>query len=251
MITRRFLSVVLLALFASAATLPLAAQTVLDGKKKSIVVVGYSTSYAWPEMLQDMLDEHSAGERRYHVLNAVVGGSPVETWIAARGTPEYEATVGAMVRDFLAPGARLRGQAPRPTVAICQQSLQFTRTLRGPIADTNDKEGIRIGADAFEKLALRLRELGLKRIFMGSHIYKVTVEPEVGNERLALAAFLERGHDFMAAGPDTWALTRASYPEAFTADKVHPNEQGMKIMAESWYRTLAGDGARQDIIDRM
>ncbi len=121
MFTRRFLSVVLLALFASVATLPLAAQTVLDGKKKSIIVVGYSTSYAWPQMLQDMLDKHSGGERRYHVLNAVVGGSPVETWIAARGTPEYEATIGAMVRDFLAPGARLRVSA-RTCPRACSRS---------------------------------------------------------------------------------------------------------------------------------
>ncbi|MCZ6598673.1 MAG: hypothetical protein O7B99_13625, partial [Planctomycetota bacterium] len=46
---------------------------VLDGEAKSFVVVGYSTSYAWPGMLQDMLDEHSehmGGERVYHVLNA-------------------------------------------------------------------------------------------------------------------------------------------------------------------------------------
>ena len=30
---------------------------VLDGREKSIVVVGYSTSYAWPDILQEMLDE--------------------------------------------------------------------------------------------------------------------------------------------------------------------------------------------------
>ncbi len=52
--------------------------TLLDGDEKSFVIVGYSTSYAWPAMLQDMLDEHAGGRRIYHVLNAVVGGSPVE-----------------------------------------------------------------------------------------------------------------------------------------------------------------------------
>ena len=35
---------------------------VLDGGMKSLVVVGYSTSYVWPAMLQDMLDEHAGGE---------------------------------------------------------------------------------------------------------------------------------------------------------------------------------------------
>ena len=46
----------------------------LDGGEKSFLVVGYSTSYAWPDMLQEMLDRHAGGERVYHMLNAVVGG---------------------------------------------------------------------------------------------------------------------------------------------------------------------------------
>ena len=42
--------------------LPADAPGWLNGQEQSIVVVGYSTSYAWPHMLQEMLDEH-AGSR--------------------------------------------------------------------------------------------------------------------------------------------------------------------------------------------
>ncbi|MCG8608369.1 SGNH/GDSL hydrolase family protein [bacterium] len=229
----------------------LSSSTPLDGNEKSFVIVGYSTSFAWPEMLQEMLDEHSDGQRKYHVLNAVVGGSPVETWIAHPDSQDYQKTFGVMLSDFFGDNPRLRGTAPPPTVALCQQSLQFTRTRRGPIARADDEEGIRIGADAMEKLAMRLRELGIIQVYYGMHIYKHPVEPEVGNERLALATLLKRGHDFIFEGPDVWEPTKHGYPEVFAEDGVHPNEEGMKIMAEGWYRTVAGDLANQEIIDRM
>lgn len=226
-------------------------RSLLDGREKSFVVVGYSTSYAWPDMLQDMLDRHADGHRTYHVLNAVVGGSPVERWIAEPGTETYRSTLGAMVRDYFGPKARLRGDAPEPTIALCQQSLQFTRTRRGPIPSADDAEGIRIGADALEELAVRLHDLGIKRVYFGMHIYKQPVEPEVGNERLALAALLKRGHPFVFAGPDVWTPTHLDHPAAFTDDGIHPNERGMKIMAEQWYRTIAGDDARASVIDAL
>lgn len=65
-----------------------------------------------------------------------------------------------MLQDFCGPDARMRGNAPEPTVAVLQQSLQRTPT-------------------------------------------------------------------------------------------PHPNEPGSKIMAEAWYRALAGDDARQEIVDRL
>lgn len=43
----------------------------LDGAEKTLLINGYSTSYAWPAMLQDMLDEHSGGSRVYHVASAL------------------------------------------------------------------------------------------------------------------------------------------------------------------------------------
>jgi len=227
------------------------APPVLDGEPRSFLVVGYSTSYAWPQMLQEMLDRHTGGERVYHVLNAVVGGSPVEYWNALPGTERYERVFGAMVRDFLGDEPRLRGGAPAPTVALCQQSLQFTRTRRGPIARVDDHEGLRIGTDALEKLAFRLRDVGLERVYYGMHIYKEPVEPEVGNERFALAALLERGHPFVFEGPDVWSLTIQEHPEAFEEDGVHPNERGMKLMAEAWYRTLSGKDAKEEVITAL
>lgn len=226
-------------------------KTLLDGREKSFVVTGYSTSYAWPEMLQEMLDQHAGGRRTYHVLNAVVGGSPVERWIAEPGTDIYEKVYGAMLRDYISPGARLLGDAPAPTVALCQQSLQFTRTQRGPIASANDKEGIRIGADAMEKLASRLHGDGIERVYFGMHIYKEPIEPEVGNEHIALAALLRRDYDYIFEGPDLWTPTRDLHPKGFAEDGLHPDELGMKIMAEGWYRTVAGDDTCQGIIDAM
>ena len=260
MISRRIvlsLAVVLVSLAACHASsanrfdLPDEAPDWLNGQEKSIVVVGYSTSYAWPDMLQEMLDEHAGKPGVYHVLNAVAGGAAVEIWIAEPGTRDHERTIDAMVRDFFGDDPRLRGDAPQPTIAICQQSLQFTRDLRGPVKEEHDMVGAEIGANALETLAMRLRELGIEHVIYGMHIYKKPVEPEVGNERIALARLISRGHDFISQGPDVWQVTRDGYPECFEEDGLHPNEEGMKLMAEGWYRALAGSSAREDIIERM
>jgi len=228
-----------------------AGESLLDGVETSFVIVGDSTSYAWPQMLQEMLDQHTGGERRHHVLNAVVGGSPVSRWIADPESDDYDDTFGAMLRDFFGPEARLRGHAPQPTVALCQQSLQLIGTRRGPIASADDAEGIGIGADALEKLAVRLRERGIERVYIATDIYQEPAEPEVGNERLALSALLDRGHDFVFEGPDLWTPTRDAHLDAYTEDGIHPGQLGMKIMAEHWYRTVAGAGARQEVVDRL
>ncbi|MFQ5702722.1 MAG: SGNH/GDSL hydrolase family protein [Gemmatimonadales bacterium] len=228
--------------------------SLLDGVEKSLVVVGYSTSYAWPQMLQEMLDEHSGGKRTYHILNAVIGGSPVGRWIAPPDSQDFQDTYGAMRNDFFGSEARLRGSAPPPTVAILQQSLQRTPTRAtrlGPVTSANDARGIEIGADAMERLATQLHEDGIERVYIAMHIYKEGYEPEVGNERFALADLLRRGRDFIFEGPDVWSLTIREHPKAFTEDRLHPNESGAKIMAEAWYRALAGDDARQEIIDAM
>ena len=223
----------------------------LDGREKSFVIVGYSTSFAWPDMLQDVLDEHTGGDRVYHVLNATIGGAAVERWIGVPDSPTYQRTMAPMLRDYFGKGARLRGDAPAPTIALCQQSLQFTRTLRGPSPSADDEKGIRIGADAMQKLAFRLHQHGLEKVYYGMHIYKKPVEPEVGNERLALAALLKRGHHFILEGPDVWTRTRDEFPGCFADDELHPNERGMKIMAEGWYRTVAGKNVREDVIGNM
>ncbi len=231
-----------------------AVDPILDGVEKSIVLVGYSTSYAWPGMLQEMLDQHSGGTRVYHLLNAVIGGSPVGRWIAGPESEDYQETYGAMSRDFFGPEARLRGTAPAPTVALLQQSLQRTptpATRLGPVTAADDAAGIEIGADALEQLVMQLRDDGIEQVYIAMHIYKEGYEPEVGNERLALAALLHRGSEFIFSGPDMWSRTYREHPEAFTEDRLHPNERGAMIMAEAWYRTLAGGEARQGIIDAL
>jgi len=231
-----------------------AATPLLDGTEKSIVLIGYSTSYAWPVMLQEMLDEHAGGQRTYHLLNAVIGGSPMGRWIAPPDSEDYQATYGAMLRDFFGPDARLRGDLPAPTAAMLQQSLQRTptpETRLGPVTAVDDKRGIEIGADALEKIAFQLLEDGIERVHIGMHIYKVGYEPEVGNERFALEALMQRGHDFIFEGPDVWSLTIREHPAAFTEDGLHPNELGAKIMAAAWYRALAGDDAREQIVEAM
>jgi hypothetical protein len=225
--------------------------TLLDGREKSFVVVGHATSYAWPALLQDLLDDHAGGVRVYRVLNGAVGGAPVDRWNAEPGSADFEETLGALASDFFGPDARLRGAAPEPTVALCQQSLQSTRTPRGPVAAPDDAEGIRIGADALGTLVARLHDLGVERVYVATHAYKPTAEPEVGLERLALDALLERGHPFVFRGPDLWTPTRDAFPGAFAEDGVHLGEAGMKIMAEAWYRTLAGPEAREDVLARM
>jgi len=198
-----------------------------------------------------MLDEHSDGKRVYHVLNAVIGGSPVERWIAEPTSRHYKATMGRMVRDFFDDHPRIRGAAPAPTVALCQQSLQFTRTQKGPIPSITDAQGLKIGTDALETLAFQLKALGIESVYIGMHIYKKGYEPEVGNERFALKALLARGHGFIHEGPDVWSLTISEHPEAFTQDGLHPNERGMKIMAEAWYRAIAGTDAKQSVIEHL
>ena len=230
------------------------AATVLDGTAKSLVIVGYSTSYAWPHMLQEMLDEHAGGQRTYHVLNAVIGGSPVGRWIAAPSSEDYQDTYGAMRDDFFGVSPRLLGDAPPPTVAIVQQSLQRTptpATRLGPVTSVDDAAGIEIGADALQTLVDQLRDDGIEQAFLGMHIYKEGFEPEVGNERFALEALLARGHDGIHRGPDVWSLTISEHPAAFTDDRLHPNERGAKIMAEAWYRTIAGDQAQEGVIEAM
>lgn len=227
---------------------------VLDGTEKSLVIVGYSTSFAWPQMLQEMLDEHAGGQRTYHVLNAVIGGSPVGRWIADPSSEDYRDTYGAMRGDFFGDDARLRGAAPPPTVALLQQSLQRTptpETRLGPVTSVDDAPGIEIGADALQMLVDQLRADGVEQAFVGMHIYKEGFEPEVGNERFALEALLARGLPHVRRGPDTWSLTIGEHPGAFAEDGLHPNERGGKIMAEAWYRAIAGNEVREDLIKAM
>lgn len=161
----------------------------LDGRERSFLVVGYSTSFAWPTMLQAMLDQHAGGERRYHVLNAVVGGCPVGMWIAPEGRRDHGRTIEPMARDFLGPDAGLRGDAPEPTVALCQQSLQYSveGMPRGPVTSAHDMAGAELGADLLQEMCTRLRDLGLEDVLIAMHVYKEPVGGAGSNATSALA----------------------------------------------------------------
>lgn len=234
----------------AAASLSPSDLSILNGQEQSFLIVGGSTSIVWPSMLQDMLDEHCGTGRVYHVLNGSVPDASVASWIAEPGTPAHDSTVGALERDFLAEAARLLAGAPRPVVALCQQTLRDTRFEQGPVRDMYDIKGIMIGADSFHRLGATLKNEGIERVYLATQVFQPGAEPQVGNERLALAELLSRHVGYLQQGPDVWSATVESYPTAY-ADQANLNEEGCKIVAEAWYRVLAGSHARVDVIERM
>ena len=242
--------IVLLGLALAAVAMGAADQSILTGDKKSMVVVGYSTSYQWPGVLQKMLDEHSGQKGLYTVHNAAVSGSPVAKWLGLTKASDRKKTFDKMVQAFFEPGERLEG-APKPTLAFFQQSLQWvygnhTQGIRA----ANDAERIEQGADTFLKLAEQIRALGVDAVYIATHIYKHPMEPEIENEKYALQALFKRGKAFIRPGPELCAPTKAVYPKGFQEDKLHPNEIGARIMAIGWYKVLAGDEANASIIEK-
>ena len=227
-------AVVTCLLLSPAATVSAQDAKILDGKPKRLVVHGYSTSYVWPGLLQKKLDryfqENGGGESPVRVESAVRGGTPVAGWIDVR-TGEPKPPWAEITTPKL--------QGDTPVVVLCQQSLQRTygpsaEGIRGPF----DAERIHFGADAMEKYVKLLKKDGAGLIFYAYHIYKHPMEPAIGNERYALEALLKRGIPGVLAGPDVWAATKKSYPEAFTEDRLHPNDLGSEIMAQLWFETL-------------
>jgi len=134
---------------------------------------------------------------------------------------------------------RLRESEDKPVIVLAQQSLQWAfGDRRAGIRDADDAERIKQGADALEKYVRLLKKNGADLVFVAMHIYKHPMEPEIGNERLALAELIKRKIPDVHAGPDVWTPTKEKYPEAFARDKVHPNELGAALMAEKWFETL-------------
>ena len=54
---------------------------IFDGKPKTIIVNGYSTSFHWPSLLQKELDEMHGGKRVLTVIPATKGGTPIAKWM--------------------------------------------------------------------------------------------------------------------------------------------------------------------------
>lgn len=215
-----------------------------DGREKTFVFVGYSTSYRWPNILEHKMNREYDDKIVYHLVNAAAGGAPVGTWIAEPGTRDYERSYLRMLMDWFLPlenrgdlkGRRRFPNVPRPTIAVLQQSLQITSPIiQGP----DDAANIRAGADAMEKLARSLHADGVELVFFTTHIYKYTHEPQVEHEKYALAELLRRDLPYVWPGPDVWKPTKERWPEVFTQpDQVHLNKLGDSFDAELWYEHL-------------
>ncbi|MFQ5808883.1 MAG: SGNH/GDSL hydrolase family protein, partial [Armatimonadota bacterium] len=208
---------------------------ILDPTPKVIVVNGYSTSMgqpSWPGMLQQKLDRYFDGKRVIEVKSATKGGTPIAKWIdVATGEPREPWL--SIVRP------RLAEAGDRPTIVLCQQSLQWAfGNRRAGIRSEDDAEHIRQGADAMEKYVKLLKQDGADLVFLGMHIYKHPMEPAIGNERLALAELIRRKIPDVHPGPDVWTPTKELYPEAFAGDLLHPNSVGKAVMAHHWLATL-------------
>ena len=203
---------------------------IFTGEDRVFVVNGYSTSRDWPGLLQRKLDRYFDGDSPIRVVNTWESRSPIDDWI---NTNTDERT--ALWEENLAPAL----DRDVPVVALAQQSLQgvygdYSVGIRG----SDDDERIQQGADAIETYARLLLEDGADHAVVATHIYKTGMEPEVGNERLALDALLSRDPEGISRGPDVWTPTRDHHPEAFAEDGVHPNTIGAEIMAHYWFERL-------------
>ncbi|MCH7632360.1 MAG: hypothetical protein IIB59_04020 [Planctomycetes bacterium] len=106
----------------------------------------------------------------------------------------------------------------------------------------------RVGARKRAALAIDCTELkldGADLVILAMHIYKQPMEPAIGNERFALAEYMKSRPRHVHAGPDVWTPTSKVWPQAFRADKVHPNEMGAEIMAHHWFETLLKHDGRE------
>ena len=140
-------------------------------------------------------------------------------------------------KQILRPAVQAKGD--RPAVVLCQQSLQWVfGEQREGIRSAEDAERVKQAADALEKYVRLLLADGADLVFVAMHIYKKPMEPEIGNERLALAELMSRKIPNVFAGPDVWEPTRQQYPKAFAGDRLHPNSIGAEIMAQMWFETL-------------
>ena len=210
---------------------------IFDGTEKIIVVNGYSTSREWPDLLQAKVDDYFGGQRIIEVRKALRGGTPICKWIDVT-TGEPLGPWSNIARPALH-GANATGL---PVIFLAQQSLQGvygvqTEGIRSP----GDTERIEQGADAMEAYVNLAFADGADHVFLATHIYKGGqrgYEPGIENEKYALDALMARAIPDMHRGPDVWTPTMLAYPDAFAADRVHPNALGAEIMAQYWFEAL-------------
>lgn len=203
-----------------------------DGQPKLLIVNGYSTSRQWPQVLQRKLDRYAGGKSPLRVVSALKGGTPIAKWMDV----ETGQRSAAWKRTLT---GKLKDKGDMPAIVLAQQSLQWAfGERRAGIRGPDDARRIEQGANILETYARLLHEDGADAVFIAMHIYKHPMEPEIGNERLALAALMKRKVPGIYSGPDVWAPTKERYPHAFAGDGVHPGPLGVEIMAQQWFETL-------------
>jgi len=209
---------------------------VFSGEPRLLIVHGYSTSAHWWAFLQRKIDRYMDGpeKRVVEVQLCNKGGTPIARWIDLEtGMPSQ-----AWQQMFTPMIQQESGQ--RPVIVLAQQSLQgvFAESFATGIRNNQDLQRIERGADAIEQYANLMLKDGAAAVLVGMHIYKVGMEPQIGNERLALAELMKRRPARIHAGPDTWTPTSIRHPLAFAKDKRHPNFIGAEIMAHYWFESL-------------
>ncbi|WP_145063655.1 SGNH/GDSL hydrolase family protein [Adhaeretor mobilis] len=197
-----------------------------------LVVNGYSTSFRWPGILQQKINR-LLGPNVVEVRSALKGGTPISGWIDLETGQRRKPWT-----QILKPKLR-NDKGNRPVIVLAQQSLQgaFGRRSIG-IRGANDYRGIDFGAEALQLYANALQEDGADEVLISTHIYKHPMEPEIGNESLALDALMQQKPLGIHRGPDLWKPTKQNYPRAFARDGVHPNQFGAELMAQQWFEVL-------------
>jgi len=215
----------------------------LRARPATFVVVGDASSFAWPALLQDLLDVHAGKPALYRVENGAVELGPT------RAEGEHAAPFRVLAQAGLA--ALKTDESEEPRTALCVVSLRGICDERGPVKSENDMVGAEMGADALERLAVALHESGIERVAFATPLFAAGAEPELGLEHVAIERLLSRGHAFVVAGPDLFSASRHYFPDAYAEDKVHPNQFGTKLVAEEWFRWLAGPDAREETVEAL
>lgn len=216
----------------------------LRSEAQTFVVLGDPQCFVWPTLLEELLDAH-ARPHLHRVLNAAVPQSGISAW-----TSSLEPSALRALGDELARASRIDA-APRKRTALCMVSLRGLGDEHGPVKSENDMVGAEMGANALERLALELRQRGIERVVFATPIHVADGGPELALERVAIERLLARGHAFVAAGPDLFRATRRYFPDAYEEGGTRLNEFGLKLVAEEWYRWLAGTTARESAVEAL
>jgi len=208
---------------------------IFSGEPRLLIVHGYSTSAHWWAFLQHKIDRYMGGPDKRVVEVRLVnkGGTPIAKWMnveTGEPSPSWKQMFTPVIQAE---------KGKRPVIVLAQQSLQGIYGDRGAgIRNKEDRERIELGADVIEQYGKRILDDGAAGAIIAMHIYKITMEPGIGNERLALAELVKRQPKGIFAGPDVWTPTSKQHPLAFDTDRVHPNYIGAEMMAHYWFKSL-------------